>query len=66
MLAHRLTDLREKPLPEKTARSKNSISVNVFHRGYSFDQVADSIMRVKANRLGRRLNDHSFFQKREM
>jgi len=35
-----------------------SIGVEVFHRGASFDQDSDSIVRVEANRLRRRLAEY--------
>jgi hypothetical protein len=35
-----------------------SVGVEVFHRGASFDQDSDSIVRVEANRLRKRLSDY--------
>jgi hypothetical protein len=35
-----------------------SVGVEVFHRGASFDQDADSIVRVEANRLRKRLAEY--------
>jgi len=35
-----------------------SVGVEVFHRGSSFDQDSDSIVRVEANRLRKRLADY--------
>ncbi len=58
-LAHLLTYLCEKMLAGETAQIKEySIGVEVFDRGDSFDQDSDSIVRVEANRLRKRLADY--------
>jgi hypothetical protein len=55
-LAHLLGWLCEKLFSGATGQIKEySIGVEVFHRGSDFDQDADSIVRVEANRLRHRL-----------
>ncbi|HEV2134588.1 MAG TPA: malectin domain-containing carbohydrate-binding protein [Terracidiphilus sp.] len=55
-LAHLLAWLCEKLFSGATGQIKEySIGVEVFHRGSDFDQDADSIVRVEANRLRHRL-----------
>jgi hypothetical protein len=55
-LAHLLTYLCEKLFAGEANEIKEySIGVEVFHRGASFDQDSDSIVRVEANRLRKRL-----------
>jgi len=61
--APRLTDLLsylcEKLFAGEAKRIKEySIGVEVFHRGASFDQDSDSIVRVEANRLRKRLAEY--------
>lgn len=56
MLAHLLSYLCEKLFAGEAREIKEySVGVEVFHRGASFDQNADSIVRVEANRLRKRL-----------
>ncbi len=56
MLAHLLTYLCEKLLAGKAHQVKEySIGVELFHRGDGFDPNSDSIVRVEANRLRKRL-----------
>lgn len=58
-LAHLLTWLCEKSLAGEASQIKEySIGVEVFDRGDSFDQDSDSIVRVEANRLRKRLADY--------
>ena len=55
-LAHLLSYLCEKLFAGKAYQIKEySVGVEVFHRSSSFDQNADSIVRVEANRLRKRL-----------
>jgi hypothetical protein len=55
-LAHLLSYLCEKLFAGEAHQIKEySVGVEVFHRGSSFDQDADSIVRVEANRLRKRL-----------
>lgn len=55
-LAHLLTYLCEKLFAGEAHQIKEySIGVEVFQRGTSFDQDSDSIVRVEANRLRKRL-----------
>jgi hypothetical protein len=55
-LAHLLSYLCEKLFAGEAYQIKEySVGVEVFHRGASFDQDADSIVRVEANRLRKRL-----------
>jgi hypothetical protein len=56
MLARLLSYLCEKLFAGEAGQIKEySIGVEVFHRGSSFDQMADSIVRVEANRLRKHL-----------
>lgn len=58
-LAHLLSYLCEKYFAGEANRIKEySIGVEVFHRGASFDQDSDSIVRVEANRLRKRLAEY--------
>ncbi|HEX8713013.1 MAG TPA: hypothetical protein VF730_14135, partial [Terracidiphilus sp.] len=58
-LAHLLSYLCEKLFSGQTAQIKEySIGIEVFHRGPEFDQDTDSIVRVEANRLRRRLAEY--------
>src|ERR1035437_9608109 len=51
-LAHLLLYLCEKLFAGEARQIKEySVGVEVFHRGSSFDQDSDSIVRVEANRL---------------
>jgi hypothetical protein len=55
-LAHLLSYLCEKLFAGEAREIKEySVGVEVFHRGASFDQDSDSIVRVEANRLRKRL-----------
>ena len=55
-LAHLLSYLCEKRFAGQLHQIKEySVGVEVFHRGASFDQNSDSIVRVEANRLRKRL-----------
>jgi hypothetical protein len=55
-LAHLLSYLCEGLFAGKASQIKEySIGLEVFHRGASFDQDSDSIVRVEANRLRKRL-----------
>jgi hypothetical protein len=55
-LAHLLSYLCEKRFAGEAYQIKEySVGVEVFHRGASFDQDSDSIVRVEANRLRKRL-----------
>jgi len=56
MLTHLLSYLCEKLFAGEAYQIKEySIGVELFHRGSSFDQDSDSIVRVEANRLRKRL-----------
>jgi hypothetical protein len=58
-LARLLSYLCEKYFDGEANRIKEySIGVDVFHRGPSFDQNSDSIVRVEANRLRKRLAEY--------
>jgi hypothetical protein len=58
-LAHLLSYLCERLFAGDACRIKEySIGVEVFLRGSSFDQDADSIVRVEANRLRKRLAEY--------
>ncbi|HTW80919.1 MAG TPA: malectin domain-containing carbohydrate-binding protein [Terracidiphilus sp.] len=58
-LAHLLSYLCEKQFAGEECQIKEySIGVEVFGRGASFDQDSDSIVRVEANRLRKRLADY--------
>jgi hypothetical protein len=58
-LAQLLTYLCEKLFAGEAAQIKEySIGVEVFNRGSSFDQDSDSIVRVEANRLRKRLAEY--------
>jgi len=58
-LAHLLSYLCEKLFAGESNQVKEySIGVEVFHRGSSFDQDSDSIVRVEANRLRKRLAEY--------
>ena len=58
-LAHLLSYLCEKYFAGESSQIKEySIGVEVFRRGESFDQDADSIVRVQANRLRKRLVEY--------
>lgn len=58
-LAHLLSYLCEKLFAGEASQIKEySIGAEVFHRGYSFDQDSDSIVRVEANRLRKRLAEY--------
>lgn len=58
-LANLLSYLCEKSLAGQAAQIKEySIGVEVFRRGATFDQDSDSIVRVEANRLRRRLAEY--------
>ena len=58
-LAILLTYLCEKLFAGEANQIKEySIGVEVFHRGTSFDQDSDSIVRVEANRLRKRLAEY--------
>ena len=58
-LAHLLSYLGEKLFAGEASQIKEySIGVEVFHRGASFDQDSDSIVRVEANRLRKRLAEY--------
>ena len=55
-MAHLLRYLCEKLFAGEARQIKEySVGVEVFHRGPSFDQDSDSIVRVEANRLRKRL-----------
>ena len=59
MLAHLLSYLCEKKLAGETEQIKEySIALDVFGRHDSFDQDTDSIVRVQANRLRKRLAEY--------
>jgi hypothetical protein len=58
-LAHLLSYLCEKLFAGEANQIKEySVGVEVFHRGASFDQDSDSIVRVEANRLRKRLAEY--------
>lgn len=58
-LARLLSHLCEKRFAGETSQIKEySIGIDVFDRGSSFDQDTDSIVRVEANRLRKRLADY--------
>ncbi len=58
-LAHLLSYLCEKLFAGEASQIKEySVGVEVFRRGDSFDQNADSIVRVEANRLRKRLAEY--------
>ncbi len=58
-LAHLLSYLCETLFAGKACEIKEySIGMEVFHRGSSFDQDSDSIVRVEANRLRKRLAEY--------
>ncbi len=58
-LAHLLSYLCERLFAGESNQIKEySIGLEVFHRGATFDQDSDSIVRVEANRLRRRLADY--------
>lgn len=58
-LSHLLSYLCEKTFAGHTDQIKEySIAVDVFDRRNSFDQDSDSIVRVEANRLRKRLSDY--------
>ena len=58
-LAHLLSYLCEKRFAGEANQIKEySVGVEVFHRGSSFDQNADSIVRVQANRLRKSLAEY--------
>ncbi|MGA8089897.1 MAG: malectin domain-containing carbohydrate-binding protein [Terracidiphilus sp.] len=58
-LASLLSYLCEKVFADEANQIKEySIGLEVFHRGASFDQDSDSIVRVEANRLRRRLAEY--------
>jgi len=58
-LAHLLAYLCERLFAGETNQVKEySIGVEVFHRGAGFDQDSDSIVRVEANRLRKRLAEY--------
>src|SRR5271163_2955386 len=59
MLAHLLSCLCEKLFAGEAGQIKEySVGVEVFRRGASFDQNSDSIVRVEANRLRKRLAEY--------
>ena len=58
-LAHLLSYLCEKSFAGESAQIKEySVGIDVFHRGPDFDQDSDSIVRVQANRLRKRLAEY--------
>lgn len=58
-LAHLLSYLCERLFAGETSQIKEySIGVEVFQRGAGFDQDSDSIVRVEANRLRKRLAEY--------
>jgi hypothetical protein len=58
-LAHLLSYLCEKLFAGEANQIKEySVGLEVFHRGSSFDQDSDSIVRVEANRLRKRLAEY--------
>lgn len=57
-LSHLLSYLCEKKFSGETEQIKEySVAIDVFDRAESFDQDTDSIVRVQANRLRKRLGD---------
>jgi hypothetical protein len=59
MMAHLLSYLCERLFAGEASRIKEySIGIEVFDRGSSFDQDSDSIVRVEANRLRKRLAEY--------
>jgi len=59
MMAHLLSYLCERLFAGEASRIKEySIGLEVFDRGDSFDQDSDSIVRVEANRLRKRLAEY--------
>jgi hypothetical protein len=59
MMAHLLSYLCEKLFAGEACRIKEySIGLEVFDRGAAFDQDSDSIVRVEANRLRKRLAEY--------
>lgn len=59
MMAHLLSYLCERLFAGEASRIKEySIGLEVFDRGSSFDQDSDSIVRVEANRLRKRLAEY--------
>ncbi len=58
-LAHLLEYLCEKTFAGESSQIKEySVGIDVFHRGPEFDQDSDSIVRVQANRLRKRLAEY--------
>lgn len=58
-LSHLLSYLCEKKFSGETDRIKEySVAIDVFDRAESFDQDTDSIVRVQANRLRKRLSEY--------
>ena len=58
-LAHLLSYLCEKTYAGESDQIKEySIGLDVFHRGADFEQESDSIVRVQANRLRKRLAEY--------
>jgi hypothetical protein len=58
-LAHLLSYLCEKTFAGESGQIKEySVGVDVFHRDADFDQESDSIVRVQANRLRKRLAEY--------
>ena len=58
-LAHLLSYLCEKTYAGESDQIKEySIGLDVFHRGSDFEQESDSIVRVQANRLRKRLAEY--------
>ncbi len=58
-LAHLLAYLCEKSFAGESNQIKEySVGIDVFHRSPDFDQEADSIVRVQANRLRKRLAEY--------
>jgi len=58
-LAHLLSYLCEKTYVGESDQIKEySIGLDVFHRGSNFEQESDSIVRVQANRLRKRLAEY--------
>jgi hypothetical protein len=64
-LAQLLSYLCERLFAGKASQIKEySIGVEVFQRGEKFDQNSDSIVRVEANRLRKRLAEYSAKERR--
>jgi hypothetical protein len=58
-LSHLLSYLCEKTFAGQTDQIKEySVALEVFHRSEAFDQDTDSIVRVQANRLRKRLSEY--------